>query len=320
MTWTRRHLLGLQELSADEITTVLDQARAFREISTRSVKKVPALRGRVVVNLFYEPSTRTSNSFALAAKRLSADTLSFTSTGSSTSKGESLLDTAKNIQAMGVDIFVVRHSSPGAPQMLARELDCSVINAGDGCHEHPTQGLLDIFTMREVLGRIEGLRVAIVGDIRHSRVARSNIWGLLKLGAHVTLVGPPPLVPDQFAECGVEICYDIDRVLGRCDAVNVLRVQFERQALPGFPSNREYARLFGLNKKRLSRAKKDILVLHPGPINRGIELTPEVADGPNSVILQQVENGLAVRMAVLYLCALASGQAADAEDNSGVNP
>jgi aspartate carbamoyltransferase catalytic subunit len=315
MEWTRKHLLSLRDLTAEEIFTILDQARAFREISTRSVKKVPALRGRVVVNLFYEPSTRTANSFALAAKRLSADTVNFSSKGSSVSKGETLLDTARNIQAMGVDIFVVRHPAPGAPELLARELDCSIINAGDGAREHPTQGLLDIFTMREIKGRIDGLHVGIVGDIRHSRVARSNIWGLLTLGAKVTIAGPPPLVPLEFERFGVETCYDIDRLLAECDVVNVLRVQFERQSRAGFPSNREYARLFGINKTRLEHAREDIIIMHPGPMNRGIEITPEVADGKQSVILEQVENGMAVRMSVLYLCALASGQAVRGEES-----
>ncbi|MCX7805750.1 MAG: aspartate carbamoyltransferase catalytic subunit [Planctomycetota bacterium] len=301
--WTKPHLLGIQDLSGEEILHILDLAASFKEVSTRSVKKVPALRGRVVVNLFFEASTRTSNSFALAAKRLSADTMSFTSSGSSVSKGETLIDTARNIEAMGVDAFVVRHSAAGAPHLLSKHLKCSVINAGDGCHEHPTQGLLDIFTIRETMGRIEGLRVAILGDIRHSRVARSNAWGLTKLGARVVFCGPPSLIPRDIREyMDVEISHDVDEVVETCDVLNCLRIQFERKAGNYFPSVREYAAIFGLNGERMKRARPGCIIMHPGPINRGIELTPELADGPRSVILRQVENGLAVRMAVLYLC------------------
>ena len=302
MEWKRRHLLGLEELTAEEITTILDTAASFKEVSTRSNKKVPAHQGRVVVNLFFEASTRTSNSFALAAKRLSADTMSFTSTGSSVSKGETLIDTAKNIEAMGVDAFVIRHSAPGAPHLLAKHVDSSVINAGDGSHEHPTQGLLDIYTIREVKGEIKGLKVAIIGDIANSRVARSNIWGLTKLGAKVTVAGPSTLMPRNVEALGVDVSFDIDEVVATSDVINVLRIQLERQERRNFPSIREYARIFGVTTERLKAAKKDLVVMHPGPINRGVELMPDVADGERSVILRQVTNGLAVRMAVLYLC------------------
>jgi len=302
MEWKRKHLLGLEELTAGEITTILDTAASFKEVSTRSIKKVPALQGRVVVNLFFEASTRTSNSFALAAKRLSADTMSFSLSGSSVSKGETLIDTAKNIEAMGVDAFVIRHSAPGAPHLLARNVDASVINAGDGSHEHPTQGLLDIYTIREVKGKIEGLKVAIIGDIAHSRVARSNIWGLTKLGAKVTVAGPSTLIPRDIDAMGVDVSYDINEVMATSDVINVLRIQLERQERRNFPSIREYARIFGVTAERLKLAKDDLVVMHPGPINRGVEIMPDVADGPRSVILRQVTNGLAVRMAVMYLC------------------
>ena len=255
----------------------------------------------MVVNLFFEPSTRTRTSFGLAAKRLSADTIDFTSSSSSVSKGESFIDTAKNLEAMGIDAVVVRHSVPGAPYLLAQHLGASIINAGDGAHEHPTQGLLDIFTVRRVKGRVEGLTVGLVGDIAHSRVARSNIHGLLKLGARVIVCGPSTLVPQSITQLGVEVAYRLDDILPRCDVINVLRIQFERQRSGLFPSIHEYARLFGMDSERLRRAKPDILLLAPGPINRGVEVTPEVADGPHSAILQQVSNGLAVRMAVLYL-------------------
>jgi aspartate carbamoyltransferase catalytic subunit len=303
MPWTRRHLLDLESLTADEIVQVLDTAASFKEVSGRSVKKVPALRGKVVVNLFFESSTRTANSFALAAKRLSADVMSFSSSGSSVSKGETLVDTAKNIEAMGVDAFVIRHSASGAPHLLARHTHCSVINAGDGSHEHPTQGLLDIFTIREHFGKVKGLTVAILGDIRHSRVARSNAHGLRKLGARVILAGPPTLVPPAIASAlGVEVSHDVDEVVREADVLNCLRIQFERKAGRFFPGVREYAAIYGLNEERMKQAKDHAIIMHPGPINRGIELTPELADGPRSVILKQVENGLAVRMAVLYLC------------------
>lgn len=299
--WTRKDLLGLDELSPREIVHILDTAESFREVSTRSIKKVPALRGKVVALLFFEDSTRTRMSFELAASRLSADTILFTARGSSVSKGETTLDTVRNIEAMGVDIFVIRHGQSGAPHLVARQVRASVLNAGDGSHEHPTQALLDIFTIRQRLGRVEGVKVAIVGDIAHSRVARSNIIGLRKLGAEVTVVGPPTLVPNAIAAMGCRISHSLDDVLGEVDVINMLRIQFERFGGGLFPSLREYSRLYGLGAQRLARCRKNVLVMHPGPINRGVELTSEVADGPNSCILQQVTNGLAVRMAVLYL-------------------
>jgi aspartate carbamoyltransferase catalytic subunit len=301
VVWTRRHLLDLEQLSCTEIESLLDTAEDFIEVSQRRRKKRTDLKGKVVVNLFFEPSTRTRSSFGFAAKRLSADTFDFTPSGSSISKGETFIDTAKNIEAMGIDLMVVRHTSPGAPHLLAQHLACSVINAGDGAHEHPTQGLLDIFTIRRIKGRVQGLTVGLVGDIAHSRVARSNIHGLLKLGAHVIVCGPSTLVPCDIARLGVEISHSLDAVLPRCDVVNMLRIQFERQRSGLFPSIQEYAHLFGMDIHRLRRAKPDLLLLAPGPINRGVEITPEVADGPHSAILQQVTNGLAVRMAVLYL-------------------
>jgi aspartate carbamoyltransferase catalytic subunit len=310
VSWTRRHLLSLEDLSRSELETVLDLAESFAEVGQRRRKKLTALKGKVIVNLFFEPSTRTRTSFGLAAKRLSADTIDFSPGGSSLSKGESFIDTAKNIEAMGVDVMVVRHTSPGAPLLLAQNLRCSVINAGDGPHEHPTQGLLDMFTIRRAKGQLEGLTVALVGDIAHSRVARSNIHGLLKLGAHIIVCGPPTLVPPSLTELGVEVSYRLEDILPRCDVINMLRIQFERQRHGLFPSIHEYARLFGLDSERLRRAKPDILLLAPGPINRGVEITPEVADGPHSAILQQVTNGLAVRMAVLYLlCGQPGGEA-----------
>jgi len=309
--WRRKHLLGLEELSREEILFILDTAENFKEVSTRSVKKVPALRGRVVVNLFFEDSTRTRMSFSLAASRLGADVVEFSAKVSSVSKGETLVDTARNIEAMGVDVVVIRHSAPGAPHYLSRCVEVPVVNAGDGAHEHPTQGLLDIFTIREIKGRIEGLKVAIVGDITHSRVARSNAWGLTKLGAEVIMVGPTTLVPKSIQGMGVKISHDLDEVLGEVDVINMLRVQRERITSNVFPSVEEYTRLFGLNGPRLAKAKKDVLVMHPGPINRGIEVTSDVADGPNSAILKQVTNGLAVRMAVLFLVNQAHGGASE---------
>ncbi|MHC4661638.1 MAG: aspartate carbamoyltransferase catalytic subunit [Planctomycetota bacterium] len=300
MEWKHRHLLGLEYLSAGEITHILDTAESLREVSTRSIKKIPTLRGRVVVNLFFEPSTRTALSFKLAATRMSADVLDFTKDMSSAKKGETLVDTAKNIEAMGIDIVVVRHSVPGAAHRLSQMMDASVVNAGDGAHEHPTQGLLDIFSIRR-LKKIKGLTVAIVGDIAHSRVARSNIWGLTKLGAKVICVGPPTLVPGALRDMGADISWSLDEVLPECDVVNMLRIQQERQGMTNFPSLREYSRLFGLNKERMKKAKPDVLIMHPGPMNRGVEITPDVADGDHSIILEQVTNGLATRMAVFYL-------------------
>ncbi len=304
--WTHKHLLGLEDLSAEDIRFLLTTAKGFEAVSTRSVKKVPALRGKVVANLFFEDSTRTSSSFTLAAQRLSADVLQFSGKGSSVSKGESLVDTARNIEAMGVDVIVCRHAQSGAAHKLAASVNCSVLNAGDGQHEHPTQALLDAYTIAQRLGRDEqfdltGLTVAIVGDIAHSRVARSNIHGLMKLGAKVILVGPPTLLPSSFAQLGCELSHRLDDVIGRVDVVNMLRVQFERLAGPAFPSTNEYSAIYGLTARRLKQAKPDIVVMHPGPMNRGLEIESAVADGPNSAILQQVTNGLAVRMACLYL-------------------
>ncbi len=307
LSWTRRHLLGLEDLSRAEIATILDTAEEFVEDGPHRHTKRTDLKGKVVVNLFFEPSTRTRTSFGLAAKRLSADTIDFTVSGSSISKGESFIDTAKNIEAMGIDVMVVRHSVPGAPHLLAQHLNCSVVNAGDGAHEHPTQGLLDLFTIRRLKGRLEGLTVGLVGDITHSRVARSNIYGLLQMGARVIVCGPPTLVPASMADLGVEISYRLDDILPRCDVLNLLRIQLERQRSGLFPSIHEYALLFGMGSERLRRAKADMLLLAPGPINRGVEITPEVADGPHSAILQQVSNGLAVRMAVLHLLCGRSG-------------
>ena len=299
--WTRKHLLGLEALSAEEILFILDTANSFKEVSTRSVKKVPALRGRVMVNAFFEDSTRTRTSFSLAASRLSADVIDFSEKGSSVSKGETLIDTARNIEAMGVDILVLRHKAAGAAELLSRTVKCSVVNAGDGAHEHPTQGLLDVYTMRERFGRIAGLRVAIVGDIVNSRVARSNLWALTKLGAEVILVGPPTLVPRAFEKLGAKVVHDFDSIIGSLDVINMLRIQFERIKTSQFPSVREFTRFFGLTPDRFRRCKPDVFVMHPGPMNRGLEISSDIADGPQSGILQQVTNGLSVRMAVLYL-------------------
>jgi aspartate carbamoyltransferase catalytic subunit len=299
--WTRKHLLSLESLSAQELEFFLDSAQSFREVSTRSVKKVPALRGRVVVNAFFEDSTRTRTSFSLAASRLSADVIDFSEQGSSVSKGETLIDTARNIEAMGVDVIALRHRAAGAAEMLSRAVSASVINAGDGAHEHPTQGLLDLFTIRERFGKIAGLKVAIVGDIVNSRVARSNLWGLKKLGAEVILVGPPTLLPRAFESLGAKCVHDFDSIVGEVDVINMLRVQFERIKSSQFPTVREFTRLFGLHSERFARCKKDVFVMHPGPMNRGIEIASKIADGPNSGILTQVTNGLAVRMAALYL-------------------
>jgi aspartate carbamoyltransferase catalytic subunit len=299
--WTRKHLLDLESLSREELLHIFRTAESFQDISTRSIKKVPPLRGRVVVNMFFENSTRTRMSFTLAAQRLSADVLDFSAGGSSVTKGESLRDTVRNIAAMGVDTFVIRHPAGGAPHGIADCTDCHVVNAGDGQHEHPTQGLIDIFTIRERKGRIEGLNVAIVGDIAHSRVARSNFWGLTRLGAKVTFVGPTTLVPRAFEKIGARISHDLDEVLKEADVVNMLRIQHERMTSQVFPSTQEYVRLFGLTRERLQRARPDVLILHPGPINRGVELASDVADGPNSSILRQVSNGLSIRMAVLFL-------------------
>ena len=305
MSWTKKDLLGLEYLTAEEIEIILDTADSFKEVSTREIKKVPALRGKTAVNLFYEPSTRTRVSFEVAAKRLSADVINIATETSSVKKGETLIDTGKNIQALKADIIIMRHSCSGAANMLARALDISVVNAGDGWHEHPTQALLDIFTLKEKLGKIKGLNVAIVGDIAHSRVARSNIWGLTKLGANVTVCAPEMLLPVGIEQTGAKAVSDIEEALKNADAVNVLRMQFERDEGAAFPEQMDYYRKYGITEERLAKAKKDIIVMHPGPINRGIEMSSEVADGSNSVILEQVTNGIAVRMAVLFLVATA---------------
>jgi aspartate carbamoyltransferase catalytic subunit len=300
MTSRKRDLLGLAGLERREIEHLLDSAGEFKAVLERPIPKVPTLRGQTVANLFFENSTRTRISFELAEKRLSADVVNFSASGSSVSKGESLLDTAKNIQAMQVDMIVIRHSSSGAPHFLARHLDAAVINAGDGTHEHPTQGLLDIFTMREHKGRVAGLRVALIGDIQHSRVARSNLWGLLKLGAEVTLCGPPTLLPAEIGAFGCRVTSRLEEAIEGADVIMALRIQLERQRQGRLPSLREFAQLYGLTRERVALAKPDVLIMHPGPINRGVEITQEVADGPGSVILEQVTNGVAVRMAVLF--------------------
>ena len=299
--WTRKHLLSLQDLSVEEINHVMSTADSFKEVSTRSIKKVPALRGRVVVNTFFEDSTRTRTSFALAASRLSADVIDFSEKNSSVSKGETLIDTARNIEAMGIDIIVLRHPAAGAAEVLSRHVQCSVVNAGDGAHEHPTQGLLDLYTIRERFKQVAGLKVAVVGDIVNSRVARSNLWALTKMGAEVIFVGPTTLLPRSFEKLGVRVTHDFDSIIGQVDVINMLRVQFERIKSSQFPTVREFTHLFGLTPQRFSRCKKDVFIMHPGPMNRGIEISSGIADGPQSGILTQVTNGLAVRMAVLYL-------------------
>ena len=301
MTWNRKHLLDIESLKAEEITTVLDTAKTFKAVGERAIKKVPALRGKTVVNLFIEPSTRTRISFELAALRLTADVINFTAEASSLKKGETLKDTARNLEALNADIIIIRHSATGAAHFLSRFLNASVINAGDGAHEHPTQALLDTFTIREKKGRVEGLNVTILGDILYSRVARSNIWALTKLGARVTLCGPATLVPRVFEQMGCRVTYNVDEAVADADIINLLRIQHERQRKTMFPSINEYTNLFGLNKVRLARTKPDVLIMHPGPINRGVEIDSEIADCGRSVILEQVTNGLAVRMAVLFL-------------------
>ncbi|OIO37264.1 MAG: aspartate carbamoyltransferase [Candidatus Omnitrophica bacterium CG1_02_46_14] len=303
--WTKKDFLSVEELTKEEIELILATAESFKEVSTREVKKVPALRGKTIANLFFESSTRTRTSFEVAAKRLSADIINFSSLGSSTTKGENLTDTAKNIEAMHVDTIVMRHPSSGSAEYLARCVKAGVINAGDGIHEHPTQGLLDIYTMKEKKKSIEGLRVCFIGDILHSRVARSNIWGLTKLGAKITVCGPPTLIPPGIEKLGVEVSYDIDSVIKDQDVLYILRIQLERQKGAFFPSIREYAAEYGISKDRMKKAEKNVIVMHPGPINRGVEVASEVADGPQSVILDQVTNGVAVRMAVLFHTTLA---------------
>jgi len=301
VNWTKKDLLGLEYLTKDEIELILDSAKSFKEVLARPLRKVPTLRGRTVVNLFYEPSTRTRTSFELAAKRLSADVINVAKESSSIQKGETLIDTGRNLEALKVDVIVVRHNSSGAAMMLSRAVDISVVNAGDGWHEHPTQALLDIFTLKEKLGKVEGLNVSIIGDIAHSRVARSNIWGLTKLGVNVTVCAPKRLIPAGIEELGVKVTSDVDEAIKGADAINVLRMQLERDESGAFPSKIEYLKTFGITEERLKRAKKNIVVMHPGPINRGVEMSAEVADGTNSVILEQVTNGIAVRMAILYL-------------------
>jgi len=308
MNLTSRHLLGLEHVPRDEIEFFLDTAESLKEISSRDIKKVPTLRGKTVVNLFFEASTRTRTSFEIAAKRLSADTINFSTSTSSVSKGETLIDTAKNIEAMQPDMVVIRHAACGAPKLLAERIGLPIINAGDGTHEHPTQALLDLFTVREKKGTIQGLTLAIIGDITHSRVARSDIHGFAKMGARIRVSGPPTLIPPGIEELGVERCLRIEDALAGTDVVMMLRIQLERQHNPPFPTLREYSRLYGLNSERAARLKPDAIIMHPGPINRGIEISPEVAYGSSSVILNQVENGVAVRMAVLYLL---SGRSAD---------
>jgi aspartate carbamoyltransferase catalytic subunit len=305
-TWTKKDLLGLENLDADEIEHILETAASFKEVSTRDIKKVPALRGKTAVNLFYEPSTRTRVSFEVAQKRLSCDVINMDMKASSVLKGETLADTGRNLEALKVDIFVMRHNCSGAADVLAKFVKGSVINAGDGKHEHPTQALLDMYTLKEKFGKIKGLNVAIIGDISHSRVARSNIWGLTKLGANITLCAPEIILPKYAAEFGVKVTSDVNAAIKDAHALNILRMQFERDDLKAFPTSSEYYKTYGITKERLKKCRPDIVIMHPGPMNRGIEISSDVADGPNSVILEQVTNGIAVRMAVLFLCATAN--------------
>ena len=301
MSWTKKHLLQIQDLTREEIETILDVADSFKEVSTRAVKKVPTLRGKTVVNLFFEPSTRTQVSFELAEKRLSADTINISRSSSSTVKGETLIDTVKNIKALNADVVVIRHSLAGAAQHVAGSVDISVVNAGDGAHAHPTQALLDAYTIRHHKKSFKNLRVTIVGDIAHSRVARSNIWALTKLGAKVSVVGPATMIPKEIENMGVDVCYELKEGVAEADVVLMLRIQRERQNKNYFPSLREYAKLYGLRRDSLTWMKKDALIMHPGPVNLGVELSEEVAHCKQSLILDQVTNGVAVRMAVLYL-------------------
>jgi len=296
-----RHLLGLEGMTKEEIELILDTAKSFKEVLERPIKKVPPLQGKTIVNLFFESSTRTRISFELAERRLSADVVNFTVVGSSVAKGETLKDTARNIEAMKVDMVVIRHSSPGAPHFLSRVVKANVINAGDGAHEHPTQALLDMMTLREKFGRLENLHVCIVGDITHSRVARSNIYGLKTMGARVSVCGPKTLIPKDIEKFGVGVYYNLEEVIPQVDVLNVLRIQLERQKSGLFPSLREYHRYFGVTREKMQFATKPIVIMHPGPINRDVELSADLADGPHSVVLEQVTNGVAVRMAVLYL-------------------
>lgn len=301
MALKSRHILGLREMEKEEIELILDTAESFKEILSRPIKKVPTLRGKLIVNLFYEPSTRTRVSFEVAAKILSAETSSIAVSTSSVVKGESLKDTVKTLKALGCDLLVIRHSSAGAPYFVSKIINCPVINAGDGCHEHPTQGLLDLFTIREKKGKLSGLKIVIVGDILHSRVARSDIWGLNKLGAKVRICGPQTMIPQGIERLGVEVYSDLRKAISKVDVIIMLRLQLERQKGGLFPTLKEYSSFFGLNKENLKLAKENVLVMHPGPINRGVEIMPEVADGLRSVIEEQVTNGLAIRMSLLYL-------------------
>ena len=312
-----KDLLGLAHLSSDQIRLILDTAEPFKEISERAIKKVPTLRGSTIVNLFFEASTRTRISFEFAEKRLSADTVNVASTGSSVSKGETLVDTARNLEAMRIDMVVIRHGASGAAQFLAERIESNVINAGDGTHEHPTQGLLDLLTLRDHFGRLDGLKVCICGDVLHSRVARSNIWGLQKMGAEVGVCGPRSLLPVAIGEFGVQVFPRIEEAIEWADALNILRLQLERMQSGYIPSLREYNRVFGVSRERLERAPRDILILHPGPMNRGVEIDSDVADGPHSVILNQVTNGVAIRMAVLYLLAGGRPELAEAAKGGG---
>jgi len=312
--FTRKNLLGLEDLKAEEINLILDTAENFKEVSERAIKKVPALRGITIANLFYEPSTRTKLSFELAEKRLSADSVSFSKATSSVKKGESLRDTAENIEAMKVDIVVMRHGSSGAHRFLSEFLDASIVNAGDGQHEHPTQALLDMLTLKQRWGSFAGRKVTIIGDIKHSRVARSNIWGLTRMGVEVTLCGPPTMMPaevEKMGDGGVRVEYDLRKAISEADAVNILRIQLERQESKLFPSRREYLKMFGVTSDVLGSAPSGCIVMHPGPMNRGVEISQEVADGDSAVILPQVTNGVAVRMAVLFL--IAGGKSSEAE-------
>ncbi len=301
MNWDKKDLLGIKELSKEEILLVLNTADSFKDISKREIKKVPTLRGKTVITLFYEPSTRTRTSFEIAAKRLSADTINISASTSSYVKGETLKDTAKNLESMKPDAIIIRHSMPGAPHMLSKIVDSSVINGGDGAHEHPTQALLDLYTMREKKGKIDGLRIAIIGDIAHSRVARSNIFALKHFNTEIVCSGPPTMIPPYLDSLGVRVEYDMNKAITNADVIMMLRIQKERGGISYIPSIKEYSTIYGLKKEHIKKAKKDVIIMHPGPMNRGVEITDEVADGPYSVILDQVENGVAVRMAILYL-------------------
>jgi aspartate carbamoyltransferase catalytic subunit len=307
VNWGRKDLLGIKGLSREDIILILDTAESFKEVSQRAIKKVPTLRGKTIITLFYEPSTRTRTSFEIAAKRMSADTINISASTSSYVKGETLKDTAKNLKSMKPDVIIIRHSMPGAPHMLARIMDSSVINGGDGAHEHPTQALLDLFTMREKKGKLDGLNITIIGDIAHSRVARSNIFALKHFETKITCSGPPTMLPPYLEDLGVKVEYNIEKAVKNADVIMMLRIQKERGGISAIPSIKEYSTLYGLKASHLEKAKKDVIIMHPGPMNRGIEITDEVADGPFSVILNQVENGVAVRMATLFLLAGGDG-------------